>query len=91
MENISNQHITTKQPTTPTKTMTTLMTSILTDSQPINMTITHIKMPDAPTTIDTTIDVDYDNLIFELDDIDEDSEEVFGIQLNGQTTLATLR
>ncbi len=48
-------------------------------------------MSDAPTTIGTTIDVDYDNLIFELDDIDEDSEEVFEIQLNGQTTLATLR
>ena len=91
MEYISNQHTTTKQPTTPTKTMKTLMTSILTDSQPINMTITPIQMSDAPTTIGTTIDVDYDNLIFELDDIDEDSEEVFEIQLNGQTTLATLR
>ena len=70
--------------------MTTLMTSILTDSQPINMTVTPIQMPDAPTTIDTTIDVD-DNLIFELDDIDEDNEEAFEMQLNGQTTLATLR
>ncbi len=40
-------------------------------------------MPDASTTIDTTIDVD-DNLIFELDDIDEDNEEVFEIQLNGR-------
>ena len=91
MEYISNQPTTTKQPTTPTKTMTTLMTTTLTDTQPINMTITPIQIPDAPTTNDTTIDVDYDNFIFELDDIDETSEEVFEMQLNGQTTLATLR
>ena len=70
--------------TTPTKkSSTTPTTTTLTDTTTLTMT---------PTKIADTPIVNYDKLLFDLDDIDEDNgDDIFEIELNGKTTLAALR